>query len=157
MFLTNQKGILGYMVFRSEPGIISKSFTEFLDKDSILTTLTNMSMIFLILISNIYNTTPNKQILISYLFKNINIKEEDQKDCILEEDENNQKIKSGDNMIKNELILNDNNDEHIEDKSIKESNEKCNHILFLLKMSSLNLFVSNKNNYKLIMQLHCSP
>lgn len=130
------------MVFRSEPGIISKSFTEFLDKDSILTTLTNMSMIFLILISNIYNTTPNKQILISYLFKNINMQEkQDQKKCILEEDENNQKIKSGDNMIKNELILNYNNNEHIEVKGIKESNEKCNHILFLLKMSSLNLYV----------------
>jgi len=140
--LNNQKGILGYMVFRSEPGIISKSFTEFLDKDSILTTLTNMSMIFLILISNIYNTTPNKQILISYLFKNINMQEkQDQKKCILEEDENNQKIKSGDNMIKNELILNYNNNEHIEVKGIKESNEKCNHILFLLKMSSLNLYV----------------
>ena len=140
--LNNQKGILGYMVFRSEPGIISKSFTEFLDKDSILTTLTNISMIFLILISNIYNTTPNKQILISYLFKNINMQEkQDQKKCILEEDENNQKIKSGDNMIKNELIINDNNNEHIEDKGIKEVNEKCNHILFLLKMSSLNLYV----------------
>jgi len=66
---------------------------------------------------------------------------QDQKKCILEEDENNQKIKSGDNMIKNELIINDNNNEHIEDKGIKEVNEKCNHILFLLKMSSLNLYV----------------
>ena len=57
------------MVFRSEEGIGTKSFTSFLDKESVFTGLTNMSIIFLILISNIYNTTPNKQILISFFEK----------------------------------------------------------------------------------------
>lgn len=59
-------GFFGYWVFKNNPEIANKSFTEFLDKHSILTILANFSMMILVLISNIYNTTPNKQIIISY-------------------------------------------------------------------------------------------
>lgn len=54
------------MAFRLDPEIREKSFTEFLDKRSALSFVTNVGVIVLVLISNIYNTTPNKLMAISY-------------------------------------------------------------------------------------------
>lgn len=57
------------MAFRFDPEIKDKSFTEFLDKRSALAVVTNLAVFVLVLISNIYNTTPNKLMVISYFLE----------------------------------------------------------------------------------------
>ena len=122
------------MVFKSEPQIISKSFTQFLEKNSILTILANMSMIFLILISNIYNTTPNKQILISFFLRNK--KEEDEEPDIntsmINEGEEGGKDGNDNNIIPNQKPSDFKKEESVKnderDQVVKETSRECNNI-----------------------------
>jgi hypothetical protein len=110
--------MFGYLVFRSEKGVETKSFTQFLDKTSILTIITNISMIFLILISNIYNTTPNKQILISFFNKLSDSSNEKEKTA------NENKKHSGKTPTHTPIPeKNPTDDEHIKKRIMESDNE----------------------------------
>lgn len=55
------------MAFIHHPKIQIDPFTNFLEKNSVFNAFAHISLIILIILSNIYNTTPNKQIIIGYL------------------------------------------------------------------------------------------
>ena len=106
------------MIFHENPLIAKKSFTEFLDKESSITFLANFSMICLVLVSNIYNTTPNKQIIISFLMRN-------DKHYIDDENYNQIKIDGENEEEKEKSFFNENVNEGEEDsKSLLQESKK---------------------------------
>jgi hypothetical protein len=125
------------LIFHNEPEIANKSFTEFLSKDSKLNLVANFSMIALVLVSNIYNTTPNKQIVISFFMRNeeMHIEEENDKNLNIKknisEDEKEEKyfydIVSDNNPNEDDdssLLVKKNNQDLSSDQTVKDIQNK---------------------------------
>ena len=98
-------------------------------------------MIFLILISNIYNTTPNKQILMSYFFNKSKSKSKKDEISIIEIKENTKNYQSDDlnkDEVKDEKIKNrvfnenaENGSEYSSESIMENINTQCNLILYI--------------------------